>query len=636
MEDEQRRPSIVEKYVSYLSDNLGMLHFNCRQKNSIAQPRDAFGGFDLADFQQNVVAAFAEATGSLSPNEMAQSEVDNNTLGRISSSFKPSVVSEELPLASKKRPSDKKEPPENTTPNEPSKFLSAGPDVKSQCKYGSPRLDVRATLLTLSQPESKQREQEGDKEFGNESVVADTIKIISTSVQPDSDRTEHSFTATEDCRPNSTLVNLTGFKTKQINVRLEPGSGNDLETSKSLIKVRATAHLVEITPGETLTVNNSESDETLKVNNSESYQTLKVNNRESDETLTVNNRESDDIVIGDDTFQVLVPLSGGRGGNREVRVSFVLQVNPGKNTGPSCIVEDLDELDSCVRADDECRGERVKSVKTEKNIIPRVRHRSNVAVVQDQPPLTVIKKRKTRKISVKTNERMCRRLKFSNLYFVSVIHSTSHHRLLQQDKSSKLSFFTRCITDHASETLKRFIMKNLNCEERTSLNLPTPPQLPVTQFVKQLTRTAWIGPVACCISGITFKPIPLSIYPRLHKLVSRVSSMLARNTSLPWVYNSLVVNMCGNGGDTTHWNRELLDPAVFRDTRPVSILSVGSCRRVVVSDSRGRVRGLVIMTNGSLLHLRRGFVSRYSLSVELDSGVSGSTLFLTFHRCHTR
>ena len=601
-----------------------MLHFNCRQKNSIAQPRDAFGGFDLADFQQNVVAAFAEATGSLSLDEMTQSEVDNNTpkLGRISSSCKPPVVSEELPLASKKRPSDKKEPPEKTTPNEPSKFLSAGPDVNSQCKYGSPRLDVRATLLTLSQPENEQLQQEGDKESGNESVVADTIKIISTSMQPDSDQTKNFFTATEDCTPNSTLVNLTGFKTKQINVRLEPGSGNDLETSKSLIKVRATAHLVGMTPGDTLKVNHSESDETLK-----------ISNRESDETLKVNNKESDDIVIGDDTFQILVPLSGD---NREVRVSFVLQVNPGKNTGPSCIVEDLDELDSCVRPGDECRGERVKSVKTEKNIIPRVRHRSNVAVVRDQPSLTVSKKRKTRKISVKTSERMCRRLKFSNLYFVSVIHSTSHHRLIQQDKSSKLSFFTRCITDHASETLKRFIMKNLNCEERTSLNLPTPPQLPVTQFVKQLTRTAWIGPVACCISGITFKPIPLPIYPRLHKLVSRVSSMLARNTSLPWVYNSLVVNMCGNGADTTHWNRELLDPAVFRDTRPVSILSVGSCRRVVVSDSRGRVRGLVIMTNGSLLHLRRGFVSRYSLSVELDSGVSGSTLFLTFHRCHTR
>ena len=52
-----------------------------------------------------------------------------------------------------------------------------------------------------------------------------------------------------------------------------------------------------------------------------------------------------------------------------------------------------------------------------------------------------------------------------------------------------------------------------------------------------------------------------------------------------------------------------------------------------MSDERGRVRGVVVMTNGSLLHVRRNFVTRLSLRVDQEVGVVDSTLFLTFHRC---
>ena len=109
--------------------------------------------------------------------------------------------------------------------------------------------------------------------------------------------------------------------------------------------------------------------------------------------------------------------------------------------------------------------------------------------------------------------------------------------------------------------------------------------------------------------------------------------MLASKAKLSTASNAIVVNLCQNGNDIAQWSKFKMDHEVFNASQSVSVLAVGVPRKLLVSDRRGKVRGAIIMFNGSLLHLCRRFLQRFRVRVEYDASVKDRTIFLTFHRC---
>ena len=638
--NKERRTSTVDEYVTYLSDNLGMLHFSCRQNNSIAQPKKTFEEFFFEDVRRKIKNAFVTATGDTTSNDqpLVQTEkvfsdistkpicyVLETKTSSASVNFASTEIREsKFSVEDSEIMVDGGEPKikENTSPHRTNESMEnergAGIeekginkiDVEQENRHSNSSVpekylckiskEAKTTLLELSMkseaedhmdhclinPYKNENEDHDDQDFrnsnGNFGGRSD-VKAESLNLSPK-------------------LLNLSGYKAKRINIHLEPGKGCDLASSKNLVKLTATVHLVGV---------------------------------KTEEQLAVNGYQSQEMIIENDRFHVLVPMSGQHK-KKEVKVSFVLQVNPAeKKSFPSCFVEDIDGIDFDSALTESIKEAVKGCVKPINYVNAKTKRSGQKDSLRDRMKSTASKKRSMRKVSVKTSGLGRVSQKISRSILVPVVHSTGHQRLIKTSTTSKINFFTRCITDNACQTLKRFIMKNLNSEKRTlqsTSNLATSAES-VTQFVKLVTQTAWIGPTKCSINGIVFKPIPLSTYPRLNKLVARISTLLARKAALPWQYNSIIVNMCVDGSDSYEWTARSLDKTVFRPNRPISILCVGSCRRLIVSDERGRVRGVVVMTNGSLLHVRRKFVTRLSLSVDQEVGVVDSTLFLTFHRC---
>ncbi|KAL5247754.1 hypothetical protein ACHWQZ_G019591 [Mnemiopsis leidyi] len=640
-ESKERRTSVVEEYVSYLSDNLGMLHFSCRQINSIAQPKQTFEDFFFADVQKKIRNAFVAATmvndGSVvqmkhenfnsnnstkpmsavleNETNMAANSVSTDNLETYLNEKKIEVVvdkgesNDKGKLINKKTSvteectenelePEKEERRVNKSNFEPENNLSnPGIPEKYLCKLPK---EAKTTLLELWMKSETDDQMDYcsnlDENHQNISHEADTEdKDVGNSARHGVGGNSDSKTAPPSLSPS--LLNLSGYKAKRINIHLEPGKGCDLTSSKNLVKLTATVHLVGV---------------------------------EREERVPVNGCQSQEMVVENDKFHVLVPISDRR---REVKVSFVLQVNPSVKDGlPSCFVEDIEEteLDSVLTAS---IGKAIKGFANPINYVNSKASSSNQKESSKDRAKSATRKKRKVAVKISGHGRVSR--KISSSFLVPVVHSTCHQRLIKSNTISKIDFFTRCITDNACQTLKRFMMKNLNSEKRTlqsTSNLVTSTES-VTKFVKLVTQTAWIGPTKCSINGIVFKPIPLATYPRLHKLVTRISTLLARKAALPWYYNSMLINMCESGSDSYQWTAGSLDKTVFRPNRPMSILCVGCCRRLLVSDERGRVKGVVVMTNGSLLHLRRRFVRRFSLRVDQEVGVTESSLFLTFHRC---
>ena len=636
-ENKERRTSTVEEYVSYLSDNLGMLHFSCRQNNSIAQPKKTFEEFFFEDVRRKIKNAFVAATGDTISNdqplvqtEKVSSDISTEPISYVadtktsyasvkfaSTEIRESKLDVEeseimvdgweseikesrtLPFTDESMENEKETGLEEKGMNkidveQENRHSNSSVPEKYLCKISK---EAKTTLLELSMkseaedhmdhclinPHENGKEDHDDRDFGDSSVNfggRSDVKADSLNLSPK-------------------LLNLSGYRAKRINIHLEPGKGRDLASSKNLVKLTATVHLVGV---------------------------------KTEEQLAVNGYQSQEMMIENDKFHVLIPMSG-HNNKKEVKVSFVLQVNPAdKKSFPSCFVEDIDGID-LNSALTESIKEAVKGCAKPMNYVNA--NTSWKDSPRDRMKSTARKKKSRRKVAVKTSGLGRVSRKISRSFLVPVVHSTGHQRLIKTNTTSKVNFFTRCITDNACQTLKRFMMKNLNSEKRTlqsTSNLATSTES-VTQFVKLVTQTAWIGPTKCRINGIVFKPIPLSTYPRLNKLVARISTLLARKAALPWQYNSIIVNMCVDGSDSYEWAARSLDKTVFKTNRPISILCVGSCRRLLVTDERGRVRGVVVMTNGSLLHVRRKFVRRFSLRVDQEVGVVDSTLFLTFQRC---
>ena len=148
-----------------------------------------------------------------------------------------------------------------------------------------------------------------------------------------------------------------------------------------------------------------------------------------------------------------------------------------------------------------------------------------------------------------------------------------------------------------------------------------------------MTQTAWIGPRDCLIDEVLFKTLPLVSYPELQQLADKVSNLLATKAGLSVIYNSIVVNVCRRAGDVYRWRPEDLDEVVFEAGKPLSIITVGVSRKLVIQDRAGGNVGVVIMGSGSLLHLKEGFLERYRIRADCES--DGVTVFLTLNRCKT-
>ena len=516
--NKERRTSTVEEYVTYLSDNLGMLHFSCRQNNSIAQPKKTFEEFFFEDVRRKIKNAFVTATGDTTSNdqplvqtEKVSSDISTEAIYSYVLETKTSSTSVNFASTEIRESKFNVEDSENMVDGWESEIkenrILPGTNESMEIERGTGieekginKIDVeqenrnsnssvpgkylckiskeaKTTLLELSMkseaednmdhclinPYKNENEDHDDQDFRNSSGNfggRSDVKAESLNLSPK-------------------LLNLSGYKAKRINIHLEPGKGCDLASSKNLVKLTATVHLVGV---------------------------------KTEEQLAVNGYQSQEMMIENDKFHVLVPMSG-QDKKKEVKVSFVLQVNPAeKKSFPSCFVEDIDgiDLDSALT---ESIKEAVKGCAKPINYVNAKTKRSGQKdSSRDRMKSTASKKRSMRKVSVKTSGLGRVSRKISRSILVPVVHSTGHQRLIKTNTTSKINFFTRCITDNACQTLKRFIMKNLNSEKRTlqsTSNLATSTES-VTQFVKLVTQTAWIGPTKCSINGIVFKPIPLS------------------------------------------------------------------------------------------------------------------------------
>ena len=146
--------STVQEYVYFLSDNLGMLHFGCRQTHSIAQPKEAMEGFIFGDFQNTLSSMFASKGGGEEGAEVDSSDDDDVMIGvdvtRAHNGFLYSVADSvplkkertngctllQLSVKARKKKINKLRSPESGSPNPGSPRSRIG---SPRSRIGSPR-----------------------------------------------------------------------------------------------------------------------------------------------------------------------------------------------------------------------------------------------------------------------------------------------------------------------------------------------------------------------------------------------------------------------------------------------------------------------------------------------------------------
>eukprot|EP00116_Pleurobrachia_bachei_P002164 sb/3462426/ len=622
----------VEKkqFVEFMSENLGMLHFNCRKNHDLAEPREAFP----EDTKDIIMLSQASSDLELSehgsrveyvsvnhkkggPTLLQMSSLDNDAAHHSSDDVPDSPArwrpadNPDAPMTSEPPPPLARSTPVSpvrTSPTSRSPSRSPRSKHRSRSNRSSPR-SPRSPRSNRSSPRSPRSKSVEDEEV----FRSPTASIRSKSADDET---------TQGAAPATTSLGITSPKSdrgqspkKHRSPRISlsaPPTGIFRRESLSPIDCLSAELIRNLSVND---IDRQEEDVVLGLK----LEPIIDENSPTTTAITaraVSNNETQSVQINDRVEEVslfqgssfLLHLPAGNV-TSPVVLSFKLTTTvEGDQTG-GIVAEEEDDEDS------EAAGEAMvrlldnsdyNSMMKYMNAMISDRYDEHGSASHPRRRHRLHPRSRRRRHGLPTYRSSHRTsLISSRRYRPTVIYRTSTTKI----RRSKVFFISRCINDQSCQTILRLILENIDSDKRLARHYKTPG--PTASLVRKLTQTAWIGPRDCLINEVLFKTLPLVSYPELHQLADKVSNMLATKVGLPVIYNSIVVNVCKRTRDVYEWSLDELDDVVFESSKPLSIITVGVTRKLhILERVGGGDVGVVIMGNAKLKpHCERDNVS---------------------------